>query len=143
MKTLIAACLLCLLACGPAVAETPQVSGYRTCLDCWIGDSGPPYHIAYIRCIRDRDLPYPPNADERIDAFLDELHRELHQRSGLDAERKLKANIELVRESASIWSIRINAYPYEWSWQEGLPAKLVHAAFCPSEVDCKIIVYPH
>lgn len=126
---------------GSVHAETPQISGYQTCLDCWVGNSGPPTYIHFIRCIRDRDLPYPPNADERIDNFLTDLHKELHLRSGLDAERKLKANIDLVRESASVWNIRINTYPYEWSWDEGRPQKLVRYVLCPADVDCKINVY--
>jgi len=143
MKALRLGVLAALLFSACAVAQTTPAGSYRTCLDCWVGEDGPPYHIHYIRCIRDRDLPYPPNADQRLDAFLDDLHRELHQRSGLDAERKYKANIQLVRETASVWSIRINSYPYEWSWQEGLPRRLVHAALCPAEADCSINVYPH
>ncbi|MBI5900039.1 MAG: hypothetical protein HZB40_12510 [Rhodocyclales bacterium] len=127
------AIFLLLLVAGLALAQTTS-SGNVVGLDCWVGQDGPPRHTNFIRCMVDRDLPYPVLADQRLDDFLTELHKELHAKSGADAERMYKANIELVRESISIWNIRIFTYPYEWSWQEGRPQQLVRSVLCPRDV---------
>lgn len=133
---------LLLLVGGSALAQTASPAN-TVGLDCWVGQDGPPLHTNFIRCMVDRDLPYPVLADQRLDAFLTDLHKELHGRSGADAERMYKANIELVRESISIWNIRIFTYPYEWSWQEDRPGQLVRSVLCPRDVTCVVNVYPH
>lgn len=111
-------------------------------LDCWIGLDGGRAPVNYIRCIIDRDLPHPELANLRLDAFLDSLHAELHQKSGADAERLYKANLSLVKEAPAVWSIRIISYPYEWSWDEGRPQQLVRAVLCPADTACTVNVYP-
>lgn len=142
MKYLRRTATLLLLLAGPALAQTAAPSNVVG-LDCWVGQDGPPLHTNFIRCMVDRDLPYPTLANERLDAFLTELHKELHGKSGADAERMYKANIELVRETISIWNIRIFTFPYEWSWQEGRPQQLVRSVLCPRDVSCVVNVYPH
>lgn len=122
---------------APASADSAAMG-----LDCWVGRDGGKIQINYIRCIADRDLPHPELANQRLEAFLDELHRELHEKSGADAERMYKANSTLVRESASVWNIRIVSYPYDWSWQEERPQRLVRAVLCPRDVTCTVKVYP-
>ncbi|MBI5108199.1 MAG: hypothetical protein HZA62_05580 [Rhodocyclales bacterium] len=143
MNSLRRAALLLLLLVGNALAQTAPAPARPVGLDCWVGQDGPPLFTNFIRCMVDRDLPYPVLADERLDAFLTQLHQELHGKSGADAERMYKANIELVRESISIWNIRIFTFPYEWSWQEGRPQQLVRSVLCPRDVPCRVNVYPH
>ena len=130
--------LLAASASGQTTGSPPSGFGF----DCWIGLEGGHLQVNYIRCIADRDLPHPELANQRLDAFLDDLHNELHQKSGADAERLYKSNLSLIRESASVWSIRIVSYPYEWSWQEGLPQQLVRAVLCPKDNPCTVKVYP-
>lgn len=130
------------LLAGSALAQTASTSNVVG-LDCWVGQDGPPLHTNFIRCMVDRDLPYPTLVDERLDGFLTDLHKELHGKSGADAERMYKANIQLVRETSSIWNIRIFSFPYEWSWQEGRPQQLVRSVLCPRDVSCVVNVYPH
>jgi hypothetical protein len=142
MNTLRRAALLLLLIAGSSFGQTAEAPLLTVGLDCWVGRDGPPFFTNFIRCMVDRDLPYPTLADQHLDAFLGELHTELHSKSGADAERMYKANIELVRESVSVWNIRIFSYPYEWSWAEGLPQQLVRSVLCPRDVSCTVNVYP-
>ncbi len=133
--------LLVAMHAGASVAQSPAET--RTVgLDCWVGRDGGQIQTNYIRCIADRDLPHPELADQRLNAFLDDLHKELHDKSGTDAERMYKSNSTLVRESASVWNIRIISYPYEWSWEEERPQQLVRAVLCPRDVTCTVKVYP-
>lgn len=111
--------------------------------DCWVGYDGKPYFTSYIRCIADRDLPQAAPLDPESDLLLDLLHRELHTRSGAEAERTMKAHMELVREARAVWSIRIHSYPYEWSWNEGRPEQLVRAVLCPKNVPCAVMIRQH
>lgn len=143
MSFLRRAALLLMLIAGSPSAQTADPHLPTVGLDCWVGQDGPPLHVNFIRCMVDRDLPYPPLADQKLDAFLSNLHTELHSKSGADAERLYKGNIELVRESVSVWNIRIFTYPYEWSWEEGRPQQLVRAVLCPRDVNCTVKVYPH
>lgn len=142
MDFLSRAIFLLMLVAGPVLAQSTSPSN-TIGLDCWVGQDGPPLNINFIRCMVDRDLPYPVLVDQRIDVFLTDLHKELHGKSGADAERMYKANIELVRESSSIWNIRIFSFPYEWSWQEGRPQQLVRSVLCPRDVSCVVNVYSH
>lgn len=121
---------------GQAVGGALPAVGF----DCWIGNNGKPYYIHYIRCIPDRDLNFKPEIDERAERLLEELHQELHRGAGAGAEAKLTANLQLVREAAGVWNIRINAYPYEWSWAEGRPQALVRAVLCPADQQCAVML---
>jgi hypothetical protein len=143
MNFLRRAALLLLLFSGGVVAQTTVAPAPAVGLDCWVGQDGPPLFVNFIRCMVDRDLPYPTLADQQLDAFLSKLHTELHSKSGADAERLYKSNIELVRESISVWNIRIFTYPYEWSWEEGRPQQLVRSVLCPRDIPCRVTVYPH
>lgn len=139
---------VCLILCGwffatgSAFAQTVATVPAGVGFDCWIGADGKPYYTHYIRCMADRDLPHPELSNPYSDALLDLLHRELHQRSGADAERIFKTNIELVRETRSVWNIRIHSYPSDWSWQEGTPERLVRAVLCPQEGQCTVMIRP-
>ena len=137
--------MLCgwLFAAGFAFGQTAATTQPGVGFDCWIGADGKPYYTHYIRCMADRDLPHPELSNPYSDALLDLLHRELHQRSGADAERMFKTNIELVRETRSVWNIRIHSYPSDWSWQEGTPERLVRAVLCPQVGQCTVMIRPH
>lgn len=139
-----ACAILCglLLATGPARSQTAEVTRPDIGFDCWIGGEGTQIYTHYIRCIADRDLAHPESIDPQSDAVLNLLHRELHQRSGSDAEKAFKANIELVREAGSVWSIRIYSYPSDSSWQEGMPERLVRAVLCPRQAHCAVMIRP-
>ena len=140
-KSLFPVGTLAVMLAGASLAQTSaEPAGMG--LDCWVGLDRGQIQINYIRCIADRDLPHPELADQRLSAFLDALHRELHDKSGADAERMYKANTTLVQESSSIWNIRIMSYPYEWSWEEDRPQRLVRAVLCPKDVSCRVNVYP-
>ena len=130
-------------AVATATAQTPVAPAAIFGFDCWVGIDVNRFATNYIRCMADRDLPYQHLPDPKSDAVMDILHTELHGRSGADAERLYKANIELIRESRSVWNIVIHSYPYEWSWQEGLPEQLVRAVLCPRDGTCRVLVTRH
>lgn len=127
-------------AAAIAVGQTTEETFAATGFDCWIGSSGPPLHTRFIRCMTDRDLPHADLGNTQTDEVMDMLHREFHSRSGAAAETMFKANIDLIRMSRSVWSIRIFSYPYDWSWQEGTPERLVRAVLCPSEGSCTVMI---
>jgi hypothetical protein len=133
--------LLTTLGAATSLAQTPADSAQMG-LDCWIGQEERQLQAHYIRCIADRDLPHPVLDDETLELLLDELHREFHQGSGAAAERLYRSKLELVRESRSLWNIRIFSYPYEWSWADGRPQRLVRAMLCPSGTACQVNVVP-
>lgn len=132
-----------LLPAAPAFGEEALPATSSVGFDCWVGRDGKPFYTNYIRCIADRDLPQTAQPDPESELILDLLHRELHTRSGADAEKTMKAHIELVRETRAVWSIRIHSYPYEWSWQEGRPEQLVRSVLCPNDVPCTVMIRQH
>lgn len=131
------------MAAGIARAQTTEETPSGVGFDCWVGADERPFLTHYIRCIADRDLPHPELINPRSEALLDLLHRELHQHSGADAEKALKANLELVRETRSVWNIKIYSYPSDWSWREGTPERLVRAVLCPKDMPCAVMIRPH
>ena len=139
-----ACAILCalLLAAGPVRSQTAEVTQSDIGFDCWIGGEGKQIYTHYIRCIADRDLPHPESIDPQSDAVLNLLHNELHQRSGADAEKAFKANIQRVRETGSVWNIPIYSYPSDSSWQEGMPERLVRAVLCPRQGHCAVTIRP-
>lgn len=132
-----------LLPAAPAFGQEALPATSSVGFDCWVGRDGKPFYTNYIRCIADRDLPQTAQPDPESELILDLLHRELHTRSGADAEKTMKAHIELVRETRAVWSIRIHSYPYEWSWQEGRPEQLVRSVLCPNDVPCTVMIRQH
>lgn len=131
-----------LLAVGLVRGQTAEVTQSGIGFDCWIGVDGTQIHTHYIRCIAKQDLAHPESIDPQSDAVLNLLHRELHQRSGADAEKAFKANIQRVRETGSVWNIPIYSYPSDSSWQEGMPERLVRAVLCPRQGHCAVTIRP-
>lgn len=135
MKSALSICLPWLLASTAVLAQNPATTAPG--FDCWIGDDS---NVHYIRCIVDRDIPPEASSNERADALMESIHQELHRGTGAKAERVFKSNIELVRVSGAVWNIRIHSYPYEWSWKEGMPERLVRAALCPPGASCPVLI---
>lgn len=127
------------LGAATAVAQTTDATT-TTGFDCWIGDNGSNLQTRFIRCMVDRDLPHVELSNPQTEAAVHLLHQEFHGKSGAAAERMFKANIEVLRMSPSVWSIRIFSYPSDWSWQEGTPEKLVRAVLCPSIGVCTVVM---
>lgn len=143
MKIVVSIFVGLLLPAAPVFCQDAPRAPSSVGFDCWVGRDGKPFFTNYIRCIADRDLPQAVQPDPESELILDLLHRELHTRSGADAEKTMKAHIELVRETRAVWSIRIHSYPYEWSWQEGRPEQLVRSVLCPNDVPCTVMIRQH
>lgn len=129
-----------LSAVALAFGQTAEESSTTTGFDCWIGSNGPPYETRFIRCMADRDLPHIKLSNAQSEEVMHLLHQEFHGKSGAAAETMFKANIELIRMSPSVWNIRIFSYPSDWSWQEGMPERLVRSVLCPSTGICSVVV---
>ena len=141
MKHLRSAALVALLfAAATGFGQTNTTISTTTGFDCWIGDSGSSMQTRFIRCMVDRDLASFEVSDTQTEAAMQLLHREFHARSGAAAENMFKANIDVIRSSPSVWSIRIFSYPSDWSWQEGTPERLVRAVLCPSVGTCSVTI---
>lgn len=136
----IAALVALLFAAATAFGQTTATSFTTTGFDCWIGDNGPTLQTRFIRCMVDRDLASFQVSDTQTEAAMQLLHQEFHAKSGAAAEKMFKANIDVIRISPSVWSIRIFSYPSDWSWQEGTPERLVRAVLCPSTGTCSVVL---
>lgn len=121
------------LAAGVAFPQRVPDVGF----DCWVGVDGRPDDTHYIRCIADPDVPSNGPTDERLDAAMALLHRELHTGSSATSERVFKANIEHL---SGVWNIRIHSYPSDWSWQDGMPERLVRNVLCPRQARCAVMI---
>lgn len=108
-------------------------------LHCWIGTDGAPLFTRRIRCIADRELRLEELPDMESPNIIDILHRELHFGSGISAEKIFKANIERIRETGEVWNIRIFTDPYNSSWEEKRPQRLVNAVLCPIDTTCNVM----
>jgi hypothetical protein len=124
-----------LLAAGMAFGQTqpPPDAGF----DCWVGADGKPYYTHYIRCIADLDIAHNGTTEERLDDAMALLHREVHGGSSATSERIFKANIEHL---SGVWNIRIHSYPSDWSWQDGMPERLVRNVLCPQQGRCSVLI---
>ncbi|HEY6895739.1 MAG TPA: hypothetical protein VI279_00635 [Rhodocyclaceae bacterium] len=128
------------LSTTAALAQSAAGSTASIGFECWIGEDGKPYHIHYIRCIADRDIPPEASVDARFDELLELIHQELHVGSPSQAEEIFKANIHLIKESGGVWDIRIYSYPPEWSWAEGRPEQLVRSVLCRGDRTCPVVI---
>lgn len=128
-----------LFAAASAFGQTAGEPVPGVAFHCWIGTDGAPLFTRRIRCIADRELRLEEMPDMESPNIIDILHRELHYGSGVSAEKIFKANIERVRETSEVWSIRIFTDPYDSSWEERRPQKLVNAALCPTTATCTVM----
>lgn len=125
---------LSLLFAGSASAQSVFISGY----DCWVGNAGGLDTTHYIRCIADRDHLAGTSPDGEL--MLDRIHSLLHQYSVGEVEHIVQADPLLLR-SGRVRSVVLFSYPAEWSWQEGLPQKLVGGAWCAAMDDCRVSMF--
>jgi len=142
-KFIFVAGALMLLGSFPAFAQIDEDPPPHTGYDCWIGNDGKPFYTNYIRCIADRDIPPEQESDNPSSHLLDALHRELHSGTGGATEREFNAHAELVREGGGVFSIRIHSYPSDWSWEEGMPERLVRAVLCKGDLTCLVMIRRH
>lgn len=133
-------CCSLFFVAGLAIAQTPAAVSPNAGFDCWVGHDGKPFYTAYIRCIADRDVAPDVPLNTPIDSLVELLHRELHEGSSRGAEKAFNANVELIREAGGVWSICIHAYPSDWSWDEGMPERLVRGVLCPQEGPCPVMI---
>lgn len=131
--------LAVLFATATAFGQTNTEPAPGVGFHCWIGTDGAPLFTRRIRCIADRELRLEEMPDMDSPGIIDLLHRELHFGSGVSTEKVYKANIERVRESGQVWSIRIFTDPYDTSWEDQRPQKLVDAVLCPTEATCAVM----
>lgn len=137
MRKLIMVGYLC--AAGLAFGQTAPVATTDLGLHCWVGADGAPYFSRKIRCIADRELVAETLPDPQSPNVIDTLHRELHFGSAVSAERLYKANLERIRVSGEVWEIRIYNEPYDESWEEKRPMRLVNAVLCPRDTVCNVM----
>lgn len=128
-----------LLAAATAFGQTAGETVSSATLHCWLGADGAPYFARKIRCIADRELRLEELPDMESPTLVDLLHRELHFGSAASTEKMFKANIERVRESGEVWTIRIFNEPYESSWAEERPQRLVDSVLCPVGWTCTVL----
>lgn len=106
--------------------------------DCWIesGEGGG------IRCIADRDTPLPlpeefTDDDESAEVLLELVHDYLHRGMTRRAGELVHDHFHLLRRE-DLWSIRLSGPPFETSWDEGRPQKLVRALLCSRQAGCSV-----
>ena len=142
-KFISGALALLLLGTFQAFAQIDEDPPPHTGYDCWIGNGGKPFYTNYIRCIADRDIPPEQEPDNPSSHLLDALHRELHSGTGVATEREFNAHAELEKEDGGVFSIRIHSYPSDWSWEEGMPERLVRAVLCKGDLTCLVMIRRH
>jgi len=128
-----------LFVAATAFAQTAGEPVPGVGLHCWLGSDGAPFFARKIRCITDRELRLDELPDLQSPTIVDLLHRELHFGTAVSTERVFKANIERVQESAEVWTIRIFNEPYDSSWEEQRPQRLVNAVLCPAGWNCTVM----
>lgn len=140
MKRIVSVCFLAILCSAATVlGQTIAAPSPGVAFHCWLGADGAPYFARKIRCFTDRELRLEEMPDMASPTIIDILHRELHFGSAAAAEKIFKANIKRVQESAEVWVIRIFNEPYESSWEEGRPQRLVNAVLCPRDTTCTVM----
>lgn len=126
--------ILTLLLTRSVGAQTLSAAAY----DCWIGNAGNLYTTHFVRCIVDRDPLGGTIPDDEI--TLDRIHFLLHQFAIGEVENLVQTNPDLLR-SGRVRSVALYSYPAEWSWEAGLPQKLVDSAWCAMSDGCRISMF--
>lgn len=109
--------------------------------DCWVdgGEGGG------IRCIADRDVMRQPPGDapddEGAELVLERVHDSLHRGDAARAGELVRDRAHLLRRG-DVWTVRLSAPPFETSWGEGRPARLVRALLCPRSPACQVRFHP-
>jgi hypothetical protein len=122
---------------APFVALAQTVGAGTVSWDCWL--SLP--QVISIRCIAAREgmPPADPARDDMETVLLDHIHTLIHSGHPVDIDGVVSKNIEVFHEG-SIWTIRVWNIPYDSSWAEDRPARLVRAVLCPAGVTCNVLV---
>lgn len=104
--------------------------------DCWIGAEG----TVKIRCIRCRDKLPPSDLDDDLESvLLEHIHGRIHSGQTSELDRFVQQNAQVFRET-SLWTILIYSLPYDSSWLEQRPQRLVKAVLCPQGYECPVLL---
>jgi hypothetical protein len=120
-----------------SVARAQAVGAGTVSWDCWLSLS----QVISIRCIAAREgiPPADPARDNMETVLLDHIHALIHSGHPVDIDGVVSRNLEVFHEG-SIWTIRVWNIPYDSSWAEDRPARLVRAVLCPAGVTCNVLV---
>lgn len=127
------AAVLLALSAGARAQTSPSAVSW----DCWVSLS----EAIAIRCIAAREgiPPADPALDDMQTVLLDHIHTLIHAGSTVAIDGIVANNLEVFKDG-SIWTIRIWNIPYDSSWAEDRPTRLVRAVLCPRDVACKVMV---
>lgn len=112
-----------------APEDVPQIDWL-----CWIT----PAAEVSIRCVRDPDVPAPPDDQEDTDnvILLEQIHSDFYRgASSRELEEFFRSGYWIFKRG-DYWIIPIYQEPDDSSWQEGRPERLVRAALCPRNATC-------
>ena len=130
------ACFFCLAL--PVQAEPVQADRREVSWLCWVVS----IETFYIRCALDVDSYAPWKQQKNDAADSRKVWNELLASFDAGASREeLEALFQSNRNHLDIvnfWVIPIYNEPYETSWQEGRPQKLVRTHLCPTGTACRI-----
>lgn len=130
--------LAALLLSLPAAETQAQTASEAKVLawDCWIGAEG----IVKIRCILCRDKLPPSDLDDDLEsALLEHIHSRIHSGQTSELDRLVQQNAQIFRDT-SLWTIFIHSLPYDSSWLEQRPQRLVRAVLCPQGYECPVLL---
>ena len=136
-STLLAA-LLC-LGTVSAKANEPSLTPPYLVWACWMGDELP----INIICIHNRSQIYhvaPDDPGDKLEAaILDQIYERILNEKTSGLEAFLRTHKEVLRKD-KIWFIPIWSKPYEQSWDESRPQRLVAVGLCPRNTPCVVIL---
>ena len=123
---------------APATRASAARSAAVAAWDCWVDTA----ESGGIRCIADRDVPAAlpedySDDDEAAEVLLELVHDNLHRGRPLRASELVREKAFLLRRE-DLWTIRLNAPPYETSWAESRPQVLVRSLLCRGRPDCRV-----
>lgn len=138
--------LIGLLVSSTVSAQVATVSlnaeGSDHTWDCWVSSDTPRGVVSYaIRCIHDRPYTNVALVDaQTVEGLLDYVHQMIHAGEFATLDRDLSNGLG-ASIAGYLWSIRIHQYPYEESWDAGLPQRLVQAALCDTTEACPVLLF--
>lgn len=126
-----------LLAAAPAArAQTTDPPPPTLDWDCWVSTA----QTVAIRCIRAQEGLAPDPAQDPLEtALLDRVHDLIHSGRTTEIDGVVLANIQVLKDG-SIWTIHVWNQPYDSSWLEDRPARLVRATLCLAGYVCNVVL---
>lgn len=125
-------------AAPTAYAQTSEPPPLTTLSwDCWVSTA---QNIA-IRCIAAREgMPPPDQTQDPLEAaLLGHVHNLIHSGRSTEIDGVVLSNIQVLKDG-SVWTIHVWNHPYDSSWLEDRPARLVRATLCPAGYTCNVLI---